>query len=145
MEADLPRAGSDPDIREGWQRVRPALHVSGQRDSNSGSRGVSCSLPRRYGCKLSHTAVWVHAYGEHIVGEFDRREDMRRLSDAQRHADRTVKELMDALATCTPAVRREFHMMLSMLDGTDSLVPISPTNPFGERLQEIRNGWEEQG
>lgn len=80
-----------------------------------------------------------------ITREFVSRVDEDRLSEGQRQADRMVKGFMEALATCSPETRREFHLLLTMLDGTDSVHPISPANPFRETLREIESDWTQGG
>ena len=79
-----------------------------------------------------------------FASQFEKRVDEARLLEAQRTADLTVADLMKALAACSPETRRQFHLLLTMLDGTNSVHPISPANPFRELLQEVESDWGQQ-
>lgn len=52
----------------------------------------------------------------------------------QREADDTIRNIMHALASCSPQVRREFLDMMSAMNDAHALYPISAANPKFEVL-----------
>ena len=48
--------------------------------------------------------------------------------------DKTVRELIEGIQACSPAIRRALQKVLSELASLDSLYPIRPTNPLKEKL-----------
>ena len=49
--------------------------------------------------------------------------------------DKLLQDLMMAIQTCSPSVRREFWNVFKHLETLDSLYPIRPTNPYREELE----------
>ena len=65
-------------------------------------------------------------YPHHANGQY-----LRRQHDAK---DQMVKDLIIAIASCSPPLRRDLRNLLNQLDTLDSLYPIRPTNPLKDQL-----------
>ena len=51
-----------------------------------------------------------------------------------RAKDRIVTDLIEAVISCSPTLRRDLRDLLDQLDSLDSLYPIRPTNPLKDQL-----------
>ncbi|MXY46421.1 MAG: hypothetical protein F4Y44_05425 [Chloroflexi bacterium] len=65
-----------------------------------------------------------------VVNILQQQEFLRR----QREADDTIRNIMHALVSCSPQVRREFRDMMSAMNSVHALYPISAANPKFEVL-----------
>ncbi len=50
--------------------------------------------------------------------------------------DKMIRDLIRAIQTCSPKVRRDFWNVLKHLETLDALYPVRPTNPYREKLSE---------
>ena len=65
-------------------------------------------------------------YPHHANGQYQRRQ--------HDDNDRMVKDLIIAIISCSPPLRRDLRDLLDQLDSLDSLYPIRPTNPLKDQL-----------
>ncbi len=57
------------------------------------------------------------------------------LSQQHTDPDRRVSDLIEAIISCSPPIRRQLCDLLNQLDTVDSLYPIRPTNPLKDKLE----------
>ncbi len=56
-------------------------------------------------------------------------------SGKRRQQDKVIQELIVALQSCSPKVRRDFWNVLKHLGQLDSLYPVRPDNPYRQELE----------